>query len=386
MVSFSMIVLVIPLVIVTFQSGNFTLFKQTLPKYQWWLRYAIIIFTFCIQEYAVVYLSGTSVGYPLYQYSISVLMFYFHRNHPYGVIAGLLTPVVIATELLFTNHNSQFTLTLLIQLLAFYLIVFVIGMIKWWFGSLRLFLKLLLANLGGVAIPYWSYKIGLDPITIRVTPLLVMEMTVGTVVLFLFNRFFVDDEMRNLASQQEAKLESREDLLTGLGNYRSLIDYTSSQLKSDSMAVICIADIDHFKSINDTYGHENGNLALRHFGQFLAEVCRDIGPYAQAFRYGGEEFCLVFGDTELHEVTDLFAKMHNHPTAKQKLTIQTNKDQTIDLTYSAGVTEWHPGENIKVAFDRADQALYEAKRNGRDQLQIYHETGRKASKKVSQVL
>ena len=313
-------------------------------------------------------------------------MFYFHRNYPYGVIAGLLTPVVIATELLFTNHNSQFTLTLLIQLLAFYLIVFVIGMIKWWSGSLRLFLKLLLANLVGVAIPYWSYKIGLDPITIRVTPLLVMEMTVGTVVLFLFNRFFVDDEMRNLASQQEAKLESREDLLTGLGNYRALIDYTSSQLKSDSMAVICIADIDYFKSINDTYGHENGNLALRHFGQFLAEVCRDIGPHAQAFRYGGEEFCLVFGDTELHEVTDLFAKMHNHPTTKQKLTIQTNKDQTIDLTYSAGVTEWHPGENIKVAFDRADQALYEAKRNGRDQLQIYHETGRKASKKVSQVL
>ncbi|MBR2077095.1 MAG: GGDEF domain-containing protein, partial [Exiguobacterium sp.] len=121
-----------------------------------------------------------------------------------------------------------------------------------------------------------------------------------------------------------------------------------------------VIDVDHFKQLNDTYGHLAGDAALRHIGQTLERSCPPSGFVG---RYGGEEFLLVIeGSEEMAKVAEDIVQTVRHTTFEFQ-------GERIPMTVSIGAAI-AGNEPSVVVFERADAALYEAKRNGRDQVRF----------------
>lgn len=130
------------------------------------------------------------------------------------------------------------------------------------------------------------------------------------------------------------------------------------QRKSDSSFALVMLDIDNFKSINDTYGHQVGDEALKSAASTLNKLIRgdDI-----AARWGGEEFIIMLKNISLDDALKISQKL--------RMAIENTKIlDSITITGSFGVTLYKSGEDIKETFKRADEALYEAKNSGRNRV------------------
>ncbi|WP_373001552.1 diguanylate cyclase [Sulfurimonas sp.] len=132
------------------------------------------------------------------------------------------------------------------------------------------------------------------------------------------------------------------------------------QRKADTNFIILITDIDHFKSINDTYGHQVGDEALKDVANVLKNSLRDNDVVA---RWGGEEFVIMLKNTELDEAQMIAEKLRANV---EKAKIQ----DTINVTTSIGLTKYYAGEDTNLTFKRADNALYEAKESGRNRVVV----------------
>lgn len=157
------------------------------------------------------------------------------------------------------------------------------------------------------------------------------------------------------------------DALTGLFNRR----YTVSRLRqaldglnaSHEPLAVGLIDIDHFKRINDTWGHNAGD-------QVLQEICARLGGELRAIdvagRYGGEEFLVVFSNTTAKEASDAMERARLAVCATP-VTLRETGD-VIDVTMSAGIAEAFMDDSVEALIERADTALYEAKRSGRNRV------------------
>jgi diguanylate cyclase (GGDEF)-like protein len=165
------------------------------------------------------------------------------------------------------------------------------------------------------------------------------------------------------ALKQKDKL-AQTDSLTGLPN-RQGCDYALRKIQQTQPQPVCIGilDIDHFKKINDNFGHIAGDKVLQLVARFIQNNMDDnffIG------RWGGEEFLLIIQHQTVEVAYTNLAKLL---VKISKLPIQY-KEQNIPLTASIGVTELPLDTDVTDAFDKADVALYYAKQHGRNQVQI----------------
>ncbi|MCE5287140.1 MAG: GGDEF domain-containing protein [Pelosinus sp.] len=151
------------------------------------------------------------------------------------------------------------------------------------------------------------------------------------------------------------------DALTGLFNYRA---YQEKMAVMQDRYILLIIDIDHFKKVNDTYGHEFGNNVLVH----LANIIKNSIRYSDmAFRYGGEEFVIVLpGATE--EVGMRIAERLRVQVEEQQFYFEANK---ITVTISIGVAVRQCGFSAQMVFEQADRALYIAKDSGRNRVEAF---------------
>ena len=177
------------------------------------------------------------------------------------------------------------------------------------------------------------------------------------------------------ALERLKELASRDEL-TGLHNRRHLMETLDQQQerseRHDEPFALCILDLDHFKRINDTHGHGVGDEALRGFSHRIRSQMRrmDIigrGTIDSTFgRYGGEEFLLVLpyaGDSTAQACVErLRAAIHAEPFPTSA--------GALPITFSAGIAHYRKGERIAVLLDRADEALYRAKTDGRDRVVV----------------
>ena len=125
---------------------------------------------------------------------------------------------------------------------------------------------------------------------------------------------------------------------------------------------ICIFDLDHFKRVNDTFGHSVGDLVLKTVAQEAQKNLRNIDHIA---RYGGEEFILILTHSEKREAMECAERIRE----LTKQIVFDNMPSDFRITISVGVTEYQPNESIQEAIKRADTALYRAKANGRDRVE-----------------
>ncbi|MCX7921882.1 MAG: diguanylate cyclase [Clostridia bacterium] len=177
----------------------------------------------------------------------------------------------------------------------------------------------------------------------------------------------VEEELKR--AKLEAEKAASTDYLTGILNRRAFlerlrVELTRVQRENSSLCLI-LADIDHFKNINDSYGHNFGDLVLQQFSGCLARTCR---PYDFIGRHGGEEFIICLPNTTCEQALNIAERMR---LSVQELQISIpDKDETIFITASFGVTNT---DNVdKPVSDElinlADAAMYKAKVNGRNRV------------------
>ena len=171
------------------------------------------------------------------------------------------------------------------------------------------------------------------------------------------------------AELEDSREDSKRDALTGLANrtgldfaFRRLIDTMGSHGTSLSCAVV---DIDHFKALNDTYGHPVGDQVLRIVTRALLASVR---PADIVGRSGGDEFIVILPGADLsaaHTIGD------NIRAAIASSDVQSvlGPDTLGGITGSVGVAQYRPGDTAKALIDRADQCLYRAKQNGRNRVE-----------------
>lgn len=170
---------------------------------------------------------------------------------------------------------------------------------------------------------------------------------------------------RDLRQARDAALKaSQTDELTGISNRRHIMSLLEATLAgqtstSSCMGSICILDIDHFKRLNDTYGHQIGDEVLIEVSRTIRAKIRVKDSFG---RVGGEEFMLLFPDTGLEEakllISDVLAQLRECRPSRTC--------PQIRLTCSAGLTQIQPTDDLRSLYSRADNNLYEAKRSGRD--------------------
>jgi diguanylate cyclase (GGDEF)-like protein len=166
----------------------------------------------------------------------------------------------------------------------------------------------------------------------------------------------------------ETQLQAATDSLTGLFNRRTFEEKVSAVRRQTEIVSVAMFDLDHFKILNDTYGHESGDRALVLFAQTLRESFRlqDL-----VCRYGGEEFAIAFPSCtalQARNALDAF---------RSRLSAAITVAGLPTFTVSAGIVDVKIHESLPHALGRADAALYQAKHGGRDQV-VVHEGGGEA--------
>jgi diguanylate cyclase len=159
----------------------------------------------------------------------------------------------------------------------------------------------------------------------------------------------------------------REDQLTGALNRRGADDALAREAaraeRNGTPLCIALIDIDNFKKINDSFGHQVGDIVLVHLVAIIMETIRTNDLIG---RYGGEEFLVLLPDSRLDEAVAVMGRLQRELAAKPI----SWGNQALLVTFSAGVAARNSGEKEPSLVGRADKALYEAKRAGKDRVMV----------------
>ena len=169
-------------------------------------------------------------------------------------------------------------------------------------------------------------------------------------------------------SMQELQILSTTDSLTGLSNSRRFFEQLKAELaRADRYGrgmCLMLLDLDDFKKHNDTYGHQEGDGALRRVGEIIRSCIRESDS---AYRYGGEEFTIMLPETDSAAALPVARRLL---TAIGSADFRTADGNVVRLTASIGVAEWRVGEDMNAFLKRTDLAMYESKRKGRNQVTL----------------
>ena len=196
------------------------------------------------------------------------------------------------------------------------------------------------------------------PITIAAIAAVVFSAMLAAILTVVFRQ---REDMQKLATV---------DVLTGLLSRRHFMVLAEQELgrairyKGD-LSVLMV-DIDHFKTINDTHGHQVGDRVLRRIGEVFRSVLREIDFVG---RLGGEEFAVVLPETAILQAFEVAERLRR-TIETTEISLEHGLPQTVSV--SIGVSSLHdPETNIDTLLGRADRALYEAKSQGRNQVCFY---------------
>ncbi len=180
---------------------------------------------------------------------------------------------------------------------------------------------------------------------------------------YVFSQKNNDAENKLMKYNDKLKREANTDQLTGLFNRRRAKEYMSDYAESSEIMALSVAigDIDFFKKVNDTYGHDAGDEVLKAVAQIMVSSCRSESFIA---RWGGEEFLLMFPNCN---GDDAFIILERIRKTIESSSIKVG-DQEIKITMTFGLTEFSYNKGGEFAIKEADEKLYMGKQNGRNQV------------------
>ncbi len=181
----------------------------------------------------------------------------------------------------------------------------------------------------------------------------------------------VDDLRLNL---ETVRMDSQTDALTGVGN-RKLFDHSIIALEQtarpDAPFSLLMGDVDFFKKFNDTYGHQTGDQVLRLVATAMKSSVKGSDIVA---RYGGEEFAVLLPNTRLEQAMRVAEQIRVAVMSKE-LVKRSTGERLGRISISIGCSMWSPGDNTGSLIERADAALYAAKRAGRNRVMSQDASG-----------
>ncbi len=202
------------------------------------------------------------------------------------------------------------------------------------------------------------------PLTLGFTAVLGMMFFMAGEVTALRKAYQRRNDRLNAALQKLSDLAMRDDL-TGLYNRRYIMEVLNRQKALADRGhvgfTLCYCDLDHFKRINDRFGHHQGDRVLQAFARNAEQVVRTVDFVA---RFGGEEFLLVLVDADAAAAERVAERLAER--ARGLRAIPDALDYPV--TVSIGIAEFRPGETVEDVIQRADRALYSAKSAGRDRI------------------
>ncbi|QSZ41129.1 diguanylate cyclase [Sulfurimonas aquatica] len=174
-------------------------------------------------------------------------------------------------------------------------------------------------------------------------------------------------KVRKLEKELESvKKESKEDFLTKLYNKRALDEFMEMKeaefKRYDHNYSIVMFDIDHFKAVNDTHGHDAGDAVLSAFAKILKKDCREVDIVG---RFGGEEFMAILSETDAEGGFIFAEKVRNHVQKARFM----YKGKRIEVTVSGGISDRKKHISLSATVKSADEYLYSAKENGRNRME-----------------
>jgi len=167
--------------------------------------------------------------------------------------------------------------------------------------------------------------------------------------------------------QLDAELQHKvaTDALTGVASHGQCLSALQGAIKTSrrthTSLCICMADLDHFKNVNDSYGHQVGDDVLRDVAGRMQGAVRKFDTVG---RYGGEEFLIIMGDTDIETALEIAERVRFRVAASP---IKTRSDE-VKMTVSLGMAEFRVDDDVDSIVKRADEALYKAKDRGRNQV------------------
>lgn len=186
-----------------------------------------------------------------------------------------------------------------------------------------------------------------------------------TAVIMMFCQESLAMERKLVVYNAKLREASRRDPLTKLFNRRAMVEYMEEQIdrlnRYGNWFNVAIGDIDFFKKVNDTYGHEAGDTVLIHVADLLSDYMKSRGCVG---RWGGEEFLLVFRDINGEEA---FIELEKIRSMIERMKIPY-KDEEISVTMTFGLDEYNNSKPIDYTINSADQKLYMGKNTGRNKV------------------
>ena len=287
-----------------------------------------------------------------------------------------LVPAFLVVVLVALADGSRFTLTILAGVL---------------FGSAYVVLALVASQLGrsmqsaGLRLMVVGFSLGALAFFVRALPVLHLPYYLGGVqaperlmVIGLFLSFMVIILtsvgflvlQKDRAEQAATKLAVT-DPLTGTFNRRTFLDLAEKEIararRSQAPLSLVMFDLDHFKKVNDRYGHVAGDYVLKRFVE-VTQLC--LRQEDLLVRYGGEEFCLLLPDTDVGDAVALAERIRAATEYSMFIFDEGQSEQRIHVTVSGGVAKLGADARIDTLVARADEALYAAKNAGRNQIAV----------------
>ena len=169
------------------------------------------------------------------------------------------------------------------------------------------------------------------------------------------------------ANQEELEKLANFDSLTGLYNRRAILRRLDEEIKHakryKEQPSLIMLDIDHFKKVNDRYGHLTGDDVLEEVARLIRQSIRAVDA---AGRYGGEEFIIILPKTDSSSALNVAERIRK---AIEMAGMKDSEGNVFSITVSQGLASYKPGEDKHSFISRADDALYAAKENGRNRVE-----------------
>ncbi len=288
-----------------------------------------------------------------------------------GMISVLISSIVILLYR-FTfdglNLSSEIAVLQMVLFLINYYMVDKIIKVEWKRWSVKVACTLII----GIFTHYYLLKNVADVRLIILLYSIVMILA-GFIEYLLLDYVSTSNEL-----YRRYKKDSTKDFLTGLINTRqfdSVINAAFDQVQQNNETLSCLMiDIDHFKKVNDTYGHAIGDLVLKELSNIIQKSIRTVDVAA---RIGGEEFCVLLFQASKEQTFEIALRI-NREVQEHKFYI--NEDQFIHITVSVGISIYpEQNPNLDTLKGEADIALYKAKQSGRNKV-CDHDTCRRNAK------
>ncbi|EHJ00330.1 diguanylate cyclase [Clostridium sp. DL-VIII] len=277
-----------------------------------------------------------------------------------GLLSSLVTGIIIVLFRFLYFGINQSSIVAVFQILILLLLFSIVGKLK--LNMIKKWITIYLINMLSMISTYYYLLSNVNNVFNILLEYFIISAVATILAYYLLKYVRSSNEL-----YRRYKNEATKDFLTGLNNTRQfdlIFNKSAINAKEKDEQLSCLmVDIDHFKHVNDTYGHAVGDIVLRELAVILKNSCRVFDAVS---RVGGEEFCILLIDCSTERTMDIGKRICDEV---KKHEFEIGDGRKIRITVSVGISAYPEStDNIEMLIKQADDSLYKAKQTGRDRV------------------